>query len=187
MSSTTTNALPLPFIGVRMHENRTPTGRRTSTPAKHAALYFAYGRDKQAQQEGKQRGEWLAPDGRVQAHGEVMAWAKQEARDHRYTCQAILSVPQGKLTPEQFCRAMGHGNEINDWRLMAHQDSQHSHAHVLFFRDKRLDKETFLAWQNDVRSELARLEQQSLGDRAAQQDLELDLPQSRKASLSWQQ
>ena len=149
-----------PFIGVQMHENRTPTGRRTSTPAKQAALYFAYGRYPQAQQADKQRGEWLGPDGRVQTHEAVLAWAKQEALRHRYTFQAILSVPQGDVDPEQFCQAMQHGDEISDWRLIAHQDTSHRHAHVLFFRDKRLDKKTFLAWQTAVRQELSRLEQQ---------------------------
>jgi hypothetical protein len=151
-----------PFIGVQLHENRTPTGRRTSTPAKRAALYFAYGRYPQAQQAEKQRGEWLGPDGRVQTHEAVMTWAKQEALRHRYTCQALLSVPQGDVDPEQFCQAMGQGDEISDWRLMAHQDTSHRHAHVLFFRDKRLDKKTFLAWQTAVRQELSRLEQQQL-------------------------
>ncbi len=186
MSQTKKNNLPLPFIGVRMHENRTPTGRRTSTPAKRAALYFAFGNqrnviNKEAQQAGRQRGEWLGPDGRIQSHDEVMKWAKQEALGHRYTFEAILSVPQGELTPEQFGRAMGQGSEIADWRLMAHRDTQYSHAHVLFFRDKRLDKETFLSWQTDVRAELARLEQQAasaalkarLGDCAARQEIEL--------------
>ena len=151
-----------PFIGVQMHENRTPTGRRSSTPAKQAALYFAYGRYPQAQQAEKQRGEWLGPDGRVQTHEAVLAWAKQEALRHRYTFQAILSVPQGDVNPEQFCQAMQQGDEISDWRLMAHQDTSHRHAHVLFFRDKRLDKKTFLAWQTAVRQELSRLEQQQL-------------------------
>lgn len=44
------------------------TGRRTSTPAKRAALYYAFGRDQsrdsEAQQAERQRGEWLGPDGR---------------------------------------------------------------------------------------------------------------------------
>lgn len=151
-----------PFIGVQMQENRTPTGRRSSTPAKQAALYFAYGRYPQTQQAEKQRGEWLGPDGRVQTHEAVLAWAKQEALRHRYTFQAILSAPQGDVNPEQFCQAMQQGDEISDWRLMAHQDTSHRHAHVLFFRDKRLDKKTFLAWQTAVRQELSRLEQQQL-------------------------
>ncbi len=185
--------LPLPFIGVRMRENRTPTGRRTSTPAKHAALYFAYGRDKEARLEGRQRGEWLGPDGRIQSHDKVMAWARQEALSHRYTFEAILSVPQGQLTPEQFGRAMQAGGEIGDWRLIAHRDTKHAHAHVLFFRDKRLDKKTFLSWQTAVRAELARLEQQQIKARAARQEMALDADgatrlsraKSREVSLGW--
>ncbi len=37
------NKQPVPFINVRTQENRTPTGRRTSAPAKRAALYYAFG------------------------------------------------------------------------------------------------------------------------------------------------
>lgn len=190
---------PIPFIGVRMHENRTPTGRRTSTPAKRAALYFAYGNernvgDEEAQLEGRQRGEWLGPDGRIQSHETVVAWAKQEALRHRYTSETIFSVPQADLTPEEFCQAMQQeslvGGEISDWRLMAHRDTDYRHAHVLFFRDKRFDKKTFLSWQTDVRAELVGLEQQQpsvslrpgaelvegtgLNDRAVPQEMELD-------------
>lgn len=162
MPQTMADEYPIPFIGVRLHENRTPTGRRTSTPARRAALYFAYGRERQNQLEEKQRGEWLGPDGRVHTHAAVMAWAKESALNHRYTFEALLSVQQGKLTPAQFCQAMGQGEEIGDWRLVSHQDTDYRHAHVLFFRDKRLDKNSFLAWQTAVRQELARLEQQQL-------------------------
>jgi hypothetical protein len=183
------NDLPLPFIGVRMHENRTPTGRRTSTPAKRAALYFAYGNqrnvgDKQAELDSEQRGEWLGPDGRIQSHDQVMAWAKQEALGHRYTFEAILSVPQGQLTPEQFRQAMQAGDERADWRLIAPRDTKHSHAHVLFFRDKRLDKATFLSWQTDVRSELARLEQQQLNAQSSRQESGLEAAQAHVPELA---
>lgn len=192
MPQPTSSAFPQPFIGVRMHENRTPTGRRTSTPAKHAALYFAFGRDKKAELEGKQRGEWLGPDGRIQSHDKVMAWARQEALSHRYTFEAILSVPQGELPPDAFCRAMQQGSAISDWRLMAHRDTKHRHAHVLFFRDKRLDKETFLSWQTAVRAELARLEQQQIKARAARQEMALDadgatkLSRAKSRGVSWE-
>lgn len=162
MPQTMADEHPIPFIGLRLHENRTPTGRRTSTPARRAALYFAYGRERQNQLEEKQRGQWLGPDGRVHSHAAVTAWAKEAALNHRYTFEALLSVQQGELTPAQFCQAMGQGGEIGEWRLVSHQDTDYRHAHVLFFRDKRLDKTTFLAWQTAVRQELARLEQQQL-------------------------
>lgn len=150
----------LPFIGVQIQENRTPTGRRTSTQAQRAAHYFAFGRDKEAQLQGRQRGEWLGPDGRNHTHEAVLTWARQEALSHRYTFQAILSVPQGVLTGAAFSQAMQQGEVIADWRLMAHADTAHHHAHVLFFRDQRLDKKQFLSWQTAVRQELVRLEQQ---------------------------
>lgn len=189
------NNPPDPFIGVQMHENRTATGRRSSTPAKNAALYFAYGREQQNQLEGKQRGEWWGPDGRTHEHETVMAWAKQEALHHHYTFQAILSVPQAELNPEQFCQAMAQSQEIAEWRLMMHQDTKHRHAHVLFFRDKRLDKKSFLAWQTAVRQELSRLEQQQLSslntpiqEEIAQQELALDDATQRirqEVNLGW--
>ena len=161
----------LPFVGVRMKENRTPTGRRTATPAKHAALYIAYGKERQAQIEQRMRGQWLGPDGKARSHEAVMAWAREKALQHRYTFQAILSVPEGDLTPEAFCQAMQQGRQIDDWMLMTHSDTEHSHAHVLFFQDKRIEKERFLAWQAEIRAELVLQEQKQLD--GLQQELAL--------------
>ena len=89
-----------------------------------------------------------------------MAWVKQEALQHRYTCHAIFSLRDGALTPQQFCQAMQQGGDIQDWRLMAHSDTAHSHAHILFFRDKRLHKQRYLAWQTAVREALSKMEKQ---------------------------
>ena len=156
----------LPFIGVRMHKNRTQTGRRTGTPAKHAATYFAFGKEQnnrqQTHQTEKQRGEWLGPDGRLYTHQAVLDWAKEMAMSHHYTFEALLSVQHGDLTPAQFCQAMGQSEVFTDWRLICHQDTDHRHAHILFFHDRRLDKPTFLAWQTAVRQELSLLEQKQL-------------------------
>ena len=155
MSRTTS----IPFIGVRLHENRTPTGRRTSTPAKRIALYAAYGsgrtpEGKEARLTESQRGEWMSPGGREQPHDEVMAWLREESFCHRYTFEALLSVRDGDLTGEAFCKAMGQGEAVSDWRLMMHNDTNNRHAHVLFFGDKRMEKKIFLAWQAEVRAEL---------------------------------
>ena len=149
----------VPFIGVRLHENRTPTGRRTSTPAKRVALYFAYGsgrspQGKEARLTGVQRGEWLSPDGREQTHDEVMTWLREESLRNQYTFEALLSVRNGDLTSEAFCKAMGQREIVNDWRLVMHNDTNNRHAHVLFFGDKRMEKKAFLAWQAEVRAEL---------------------------------
>lgn len=173
------NQQVVPYINVRTQENRTPTGRRTSTPAKQAALYYAFGRDKEAQLEGRQRGEWLGPDGRVHTQEEVMDWVKAKAMAHRYTFQGILSVPEGELSAAEFGRAMQKGGQTEDWRLISHEDTKHRHAHVLWFGDKRMGKKAFLSWQSEVRAELVRLEQQQTNDRAARQEMELDTGQAR--------
>ena len=165
-----TDRQPIPFIGVRIHRNQTPTGRRTSTPARRAAQYYAYGRDLALEREGKQRGLWYGPDGQIQSHQEVLSWARQEALSRRYTFEALLSVQQGALTAADFCQAMQQGEAIPDWRLLMHRDTGYRHAHVLFFRDKRLDKGRFLAWQQQVREALLQLEKQQLAEQQLQHE-----------------
>ncbi|MCL4267270.1 MAG: hypothetical protein KJ069_29095 [Anaerolineae bacterium] len=184
------NQSVLPFINVRAQQNRTPTGRRTSTLARRAALYYAYGRDKAAQLEGRQRGEWMGPNGRIYTHEEVMAWVKTNALACRYTFQGILSIPEGELTAAEFGRAMYKGGQIEDWRLLAHDDTRHRHAHVLWFGDKRMDRQAFLSWQTEVRAELVRLEQQQqANDQTVQQEIALDAGRSRsqdqEVGLGW--
>jgi hypothetical protein len=155
-----TNGHPIPFIGVRIHHNRTPFGRRSSTPARRAAHYYAYGRGAALESGSRQRGIWYGPDGQSHSHEQVLAWARREALGHRYTFEALLSVQQGRLTAEAFTSAMQQGEAITDWRLLVHRDTDYRHAHVLFFRDHRLEKGEFLAWQEQVREALLQLEKE---------------------------
>ena len=178
-----TEMAPIPFIGVRAQRNRTPTGRRTATPARRAALYLAFGSEQQAGQTAEARGQWVGPDGRVRTHEAVLAWAQEGALRHRYTFQAVLSVQQGALEPEDFAQAMETGGLIPDWRLLVHRDTDYRHAHVLFFRDHRFQKETFLGWQEQVRQELVRLEEQQLSSHAAQEELALEQGKGRERAL----
>lgn len=169
---------PIPFIGVRVHENRTAGGRRSSAAARRAARYFAFGRERrlgQAMDREAHRGEWHGPDGTKRSHEEVMGWIRKEALQHKYTFEAILSVQEGALTAADFTRAMQQGGEVEAWRLMVHEDTDYRHAHVLFFGDKRLAKEDFLNWQQRVREELSRLEERHLDGQAWQQEADVDL------------
>jgi hypothetical protein len=135
--------------------NRTAVARRrTVTRAKEAANYFAFGR----QPDGKQRGVWHGPGAIPCSHEQVMAWAKTQARQHELTFQAVLSIPEGRLSAEDYCRAMQAGSEVPDWRLLCHDDTAHSHAHVLFFRNERFGKDSFLAWQGRVTEALAAMQ-----------------------------
>ena len=153
---------PLPFVRLSYTPNRTPTGKRTATPAKRAARYFAFANDRKAERTAEQRGRWYGPSGQTHDHEAVLAWASAQAKAHAYTFQALLSVPEGRLRAEDFARAMEGGKTIDDWRLLAHDDTAYSHAHVLFFRNRRLDKESFADWHERVRRELAALEEAAL-------------------------
>lgn len=166
---------PPPFVRIQLHKNRTPTGRRTATPARHATRYIAYGQDREAREAGRQRGIWLGPEGRAHSHEAVLAWAREGAMGHRYTGHIILSTKGGRLTPAHFCRAMAASEEIESWRLMAHDDTAYRHAHVLFFRDKRIPKARYLAWHKEVQMTLARLEQETESPAAGiERDLTLE-------------
>ena len=65
-------------------------------------------------------------------------------------------------------RAMQQGEAIADWRLLVHRDTAYRHAHVLFFRDRRLEKGEFLAWQHQVREALLQLEKQHTAEQQLQ-------------------
>lgn len=153
---------PLPFVRLTYTLNRTPTGKRTATPARRAARYFAFGNDREAEHGAEQRGRWYGPDRKTHDHEAVLAWIAAQAREHAFTFQALLSVPEGRLQAEDFSRAMQEGKTIDDWRLLSHDDTAYSHAHVLFFRNSRLDKEVFADWHERVRRELAAIEAASL-------------------------
>lgn len=182
----------LPCVRVTHVENRTPTGRRTATPAKKAAAYFAHGREKREvgqRPSEAQRGEWVGPDGRRHGHELVVEWARSQALAHRYTFQALLSVPEGRLTAADYGRALAAagaagadpgGMQVDDWRMVVHDDTVYSHAHVLFFGDRRMEKERYLAWRERIQEELAALEErylegQALAQEGAQHDVSAGL------------
>ena len=47
---------------------------------------------------------------------------------------------------------------------MVHNDTAYSHAHVLFFRDRRLPREEFDQWQAQVQEALLALEDKRLAE-----------------------
>ncbi len=159
------NVSPNPLVRMQHARNRTPTGKRTATPARKAANYFAFGRDAN-QADGKQRGEWLGPGSEEHQHEDVLAWAQSQARQHEHTFQALLSVPQARLTGADYARALEATKQIEAWRMVVHNDTNYSHAHVLFFRDQRLPRAQFDRWQAQVQKALAVLEEKRLAEPA---------------------
>ena len=150
-------AKPLPVVRLQHSRNRTPTGKRTVTPARKAATYFAFGR-----KANQQRGDWLGPGGERHPHEAVLAWARGQARQHEHTFQALLSVPQARLTGPDYVRALEAAGQTAGWRLVVHNDTAYSHAHVLFFRDRRLPRAEFEQWQTQIQQALLTLEETRL-------------------------
>ena len=150
-------ARPLPVVRLQHRRNRTPTGKRTGTPARQAATYFAFGR-----KANQQRGDWLGPGGERHTHDAVMAWAHGQARQHEHTFQALLSVPQARLTGPDYVRALEAAGQTAGWRMVVHNDTAYSHAHVLFFHDRRLPRAEFEQWQAQVQQALLTLEEKRL-------------------------
>jgi len=163
-------ASPHPVVRMQHTRNRTPTGKRTATPARKAAIYFAFGRDAN-RADGKQRGEWLGPGGERHKHEDVLAWAQQQARQHEHTFQALLSVPQARLTGEDYAHALAAAKQIEEWRMVVHNDTNYSHAHVLFFRDRRLPRSQFDRWQAQVQQNLVALEAKRLAEPAQEVEI----------------
>lgn len=153
----------VPFVRIQLERNRSHTGRRTATPARHAAAYFAFGHN-----QTQQRGTWVDAEGKTHAHTDVLAWARKGALRHDYTFQALLSVPQGRLDSAGYTEALQQAGQIEDWRLVVHDDTAHSHAHVLFFRNKRLPKAEHKAWHDTLQAQLALLESKQLAGLASQ-------------------
>lgn len=158
---------PRPFVRMNYERNRTPVGRRTATPARHTANYFAFGRDK-----NQQRGEWIDASGQPQSHADILDWSRAQALKHEYTFQALLSVPHSRLTSADYTHALQQSKQMTDWRLVVHNDTAYSHAHVLFFRDKRLPKEAHRAWHDDLQKQLAQAEAKQLAGLETEQALQ---------------
>lgn len=181
----------IPFIGVRMHRNRAAGGRRSSNTARRAALYVAFGRERQARQQVEastpQRGAWYGPNGIQRSHEAVMDWVRRQALQNEYTFETILSVQQGELSAQDFNQALQQGGEIERWRLMVHDDTAYRHAHVLFFGERRMDKDTFVAWQQRVREELLRREQRQLqGEAWGQEAVGAESEAAREKGQGWE-
>jgi hypothetical protein len=148
-----------PFLGVRLLLNRTPTGRRSAVAVRQAAHYVAYGQRGKVAETAQLRGEWVGEDGQRYSHEAVLAWGKAGAWEHRHTVHAVLSVPRVRLSADDYRLALAADETISaPYRLMVHEDTRYSHAHALFFWDKRMEKEQFLQWQAEVKAVLAERE-----------------------------
>jgi hypothetical protein len=174
---------PQSVVRLQTHANRTPTGRASATAARKLAHYLAHGRGRPAEQSARpQRGTWYGEDGRPLTHEQVLQWVAERGKTHPYTHQLILSVKEAPLEAAAYGQAMQaggpDGNLFPEWRLIVHQDSRHSHAHVLAFGDEeiRVTGPTFRQWWLTVRQELEQQQQPYLAAQERQHGAHLDTP-----------
>ena len=170
-------------VRLQTHANRTPTGRASATAARKLAQYLAHGRGRSAEQSARpQRGIWYSEDGRPLTHEQVLQWVAEQGKTHPYTHQLILSVKEAQLEAAAYGQAMqagkSDGNLFPEWRLIVHQDSRHSHAHLLAFGDEdiRVTGATFRQWWLAVRQELEQQQQQYQAAQEREHVAHLDLP-----------
>lgn len=143
---------------VRYYKNRTKKGNPTSRKARNSFLYYDRKRN-------VERGVWHSQNGAVSTP-DVLTWTADSALTMPYTYTLVLSVRDADLTPEQFQKVMHTvRDEINDFRLITHSDTEHTHAHVLVFSDKKWSRAQFDRVTQTVRSELHTLEQAWLRER----------------------
>lgn len=170
-------------VRLQTHANRTPTGRASATAARKLAQYLAHGRGRPTEQAQRpQRGIWHGEDGRPLTHEQVLQWVAEQGKTYPYTHQLILSVKEAPLEAAAYGRAMqaggSDGNLFPEWRLIVHQDSRHSHAHLLAFGDEdiRVTGPTFRQWWLAVRQELEQQQQQYQAAQEREHVAHLDLP-----------
>ena len=184
MSKTTVMAI----ADVRTYRNLTKTGRPTATKVTRTVQYYGYGRSSQTNTGQSLRGDWFGPSGQT-THQEVLGWARMAARANSHTFQLLLSVREGKLQAADYqqimdnCADLLQRAHVTDYRLIAHEDTAHNHAHCLFFADQKIEKSIFTIWQRALVRELTTVQ----AERAQQQEQALQLAQQQQLQLAQQQ
>jgi hypothetical protein len=177
------------FVRIASFANRTKTGRPSATAAGKLARYCALGREKQHQLEP--RGTWYSEKGQQVSHEEVMAWVEQQGKQLAYTHQFVLSARDTQLSAADYCQAMQAGGRLfSEWRLIAHDDTNHSHAHAIAFgpAEVRVKGQEFQEWWHKVHAELEAAQSKQLAhERAAQLEMQLRQELERRQELQLQQ
>jgi hypothetical protein len=147
------------ITNVRYDKTRTKKGNVSRSAVKKAVYYAMFGHPEHNPDQ-LPRGEWFSSAG-VEKHGHILNWAEGSAVNHPYCYRLVLSLKEGQMRPEDFVAALQKDtqNLFADFRLVVHEDTQHTHAHVLAFRDKTLSKQEFYQWKKEVGRCLVELEQ----------------------------
>ena len=160
-------------------DNVSPNDGRSYAQVRGLLKYLAYGSYAETLgQEPGQRGIWLDQKGQSHSHQAVRQWAKESVHrlgyEHAY--QLLLSTRFGGLSAADFNQVLQKGSSLSqvlEWRFMIHEDTDNQHAHAILFRQEKLNKAQYRAWQQTMQYELGQRqrEQQTLEQ---QETLELN-------------
>ena len=168
------------IVRLQQFKNHTRTGRPSATGVRKLAMYIAYGRGGVREQvERPQRGQWLGEKGQAISHEKVMIWVQQEVKNQVMTYEFILSFYTVHLTPASYWHALqAHQPPFGEWRLLCHDDTNHSHAHLIAFGVKEIEikEPAFQEWCQAVRHALAHYQDIQLEEDLAQRQQEQILP-----------
>ena len=164
----------VPVINARYIRN---CSRKTDRPSTYrtvgAVRYIGFGHTFENPKQF-QRGQWHSQDGE-ETHDDVMAWAKENAQQHKYTYTFVLSVRDAAMQDVDFIETVqgamsdqAKNDFPTDWRMMVHRDSDHDHVHLVLFRDKTLQKAQLAQWRQTLQQELAVREAQRLQEQQEQ-------------------
>ncbi|MCB0037088.1 MAG: hypothetical protein KDE51_23820 [Anaerolineales bacterium] len=151
------------YVHARYIHNRSQkTGRPVTRGLKRLLYYNVYG-NQENNPSGRPRGQIYDQDGREVGYARYKAWALQQSEAHKYSYRIIISPKGHLLADEDFVMALAAAavttNLANEFQLIVHRDTDHTHAHLLFFTDKTIGKGDLEQWKTALRQELMTREQ----------------------------
>jgi len=158
------------YINARYIRNRSKkTGRHVTGGVQRVMYYNAYG-NKQMNPTQEQRGFIYNEQGETVSYANYKEWGIAGTKDHEYSYRMIIS-PKGHLLNDQdFIQALnGSFRERSygeEFRLLVHRDTNHTHAHVLIHADKTMSRKELESWKRDLRQQIMVLEVDRAQERA---------------------
>lgn len=165
--------------------NRSQKGNPAFAKARGLIQYIAYGHYQFDKPQEQERGQWLDHNGQEQSHDAILRWAKEKVhqRGYEYTYQLLLSTRHSLVQEQDFNYVLYQGSgisQVNEWRMMLHEDTDNQHAHVVLFRQEALSQAQYKAWQQTMQQSLDQMQQMR---QEQQQELAQQLEQGQGQSL----
>lgn len=157
---------------MRYFRNLTQNDVPSNSQVQRSMYYYGYGKTRQRLAH-ETRGVWYDQNGEVRLYGAALAWAKGTALHNKYTYTLLLSVKDVRLAPEAFVAALQQSKSpFAQWRLIAHADTAHAHAHVIAFSDRLLPKREVVGWSSRTRNVLEELRHEQMQQLDPAQELQ---------------